>query len=227
MDDRNQTSAWQLLATHEHELAKIAGAVARTSGLDPDDALDLVHSFALERLTAVVDRAPIDPARRGAYIRSSFRNFVRDAIRRQRREEDALACLRAEVGVDLRDEAHERESVVSSAQVEQALAAIPSELATAARAYLGVDGAAASIREIAQRGGLSRHAARRAVIDGLLAAGVALGQSGALTPMQSAAVRAVLSQGVAIEVAAARLHLTTAQVRRALRDARSLVARSL
>jgi DNA-directed RNA polymerase specialized sigma24 family protein len=80
---------------------------------------------------------------------------------------------------------------------------------------------------VAERFGLTRHAARRAVVDGSLSLALRLGDADALSKRERDVCRQILLEGSSIAETARELRLTETQVRSALASARARMVAQL
>jgi DNA-binding CsgD family transcriptional regulator len=212
---------WTLLQEEGPALAKIARAQSKV------DHEDLVHAFFLEKVPKVVELvADLSPANRSAYVRSAFRNFVRSAARDEKRHSSALERLANEFVVTLGAPGHVG-AAIDPTQLRSALSLLPTSCAQASRLFLGLDGPPRSLRQIASALGTSRHTARIAVLDGLLAAAIALEHTGVLSPREVESCRLVLLEGSSVEASAMQLNVSPHQVRSAIESARAVIASAI
>ena len=228
---------WALFLEHGPALGRIGAALAsQDSRLPAEEVTDLLHAFALERLPRIVTLTRgMASDEQGRYIRASFRNFLRTFARSYMRHEKALeqlgTVMRA-TSEGFQQGLEDRGSARLSNQVSDdfgenfttALSGLPKVQARAATMFLGLDDSSRSVREIAKDLGITRYAARLAVLDGLLGVAVLLGHRGILGDRDVEACRLIILEGCSLEEAARALRLTQHQVRSALERARTIVA---
>jgi len=209
---------------------RIVAALARGRQSSLIEANDLLQSFIADRLPALARRLLISPvADESAYLRVSLRYFVLDEFDRQARYERGIETLRSALEFEPGPSSF-AESVPSIADaVWSELSGRNSTAARAARLYLlgGTENETSSIRAIASRLKVSRHGARKALVEGLLGLAVLLGVHGELTAREVDAVRRVILDGRTPATAAEILGITTNDVRRSLARARAVVERSM
>lgn len=184
---------------------------------------DLVHAFLIERGPRLVQlMAEIEPEAKKKYLFTAFKNFVRSALRQEKRHAasveqlayTAIVCENADPAL----------APFTEQALSGAVSALSRDVARAAGLFLGVHGSSSSIRQISELFGISRYTARLYVLDGVLGAAIHLGHFGALTDRQVEACRYVIIEGKTPSIAAGSLGITVTQVQSALSTARQLIA---
>jgi len=218
-------AVWAFFLQHEALLRRAIAAGAA------DSSDDLLHEFAVSHLPRVMTRsATLNPDSQRGYVYSAARNFARTALRRRTRESVALKVLRdlPQPSPPTPDEVHSEASFQEQAAgLEPETLGITDEQSRALRAFFGFDSDPASIREIAASLRLTRYRTTSLIVDGLAAAALRLGHTGALEPEEANACRSVLLDGLSLAAAAKRHDMTTTRVRRLVKHLRSTVANSL
>lgn len=215
--NQSWSDAWKLYkGEHDSLLATMRGM--QGGGLSREDAEDLLHSFVLQRLPRIADLTRrMTEAERGRYLRASLRNYVRTAVRLRHHRDLALQQISAELSLTSSDKAGDAQLRV---EVMPALTRLPPEETEALQLYLGIDGPPRSIREIAEQLGRSRHGAKQLIVNGLVGAAIALGENGALSPVDVEACRNIVLNGASIAETARKLAISRERVRRSLHRAR-------
>jgi DNA-directed RNA polymerase specialized sigma24 family protein len=230
---------WSLFIKYGPALSRIGNTLAsQNRRLPPDEISDLLHAFVLERLPRIAlltqDMAPED---QGRYVRTSFRNFLRNVARTSIRHEKSLEQLATELKSTkiVQDDWDDRKRGTLSDQTAtdfrekftDALCELSAEQAQAVAMFLGTDNDPRSVREIAKELRTTRYAAKRAILDGLLGVALVLGRRGVLDDREVEACQLIILEGHSITDTARALRLTQHQVRFALERARSVVASAL
>jgi RNA polymerase sigma factor (sigma-70 family) len=206
---------WQAIEPYTRFVQLLARRFAAAkSSLDSEDPDDLYQEFVVERLPTLIARlARLPEQDRERYLVVVFRNFVREHQRnagRYRRAIDALAAEPADSG----PWPHEQPSLATDA--------LP--ISPVLREYFGAGG---SLRRVAKAFGLTRHGARKAVVDDTLALALHRGSTDDLSSRERAVCWRVLLEGSTLEDAARSLGLTESQVRASLARARARISRRL
>jgi hypothetical protein len=209
-------NAWKAVAKYDRFLRHLARryrAVLVAEG--SEDADDLLHAFLVDRLPRVADRLDslATEEQREKYLAVAFLNFARDHRRATLRYRRALR----EFGEEAPDK------TPASARAPRPLPSVRVPLDPVLRAFFGGDSSASSIRRVAQELGISRYAARKAIVDGALVLVVQLGRQAVLSTRQVDVCEQVLLHGTSITETAGYLGLTETQVRQALTSARKTV----
>ncbi len=205
--------AWQAIEPYARFVRLLSshyGAIR--SNLGSEDAEDLYQEFVTERLPKLLERLEKLPERdRERYLVVVFRNFVREHLRsatRYRRALDALGALPREP-----EESPEQERELAAPALSPVL-----------REYFGPDG---SLRGVAKAFGLTRHQARRAVVDETLALALHHGSTDDLSNRDRTVCWRILLEGNTVEEAAAAAGITESQARAALARARARINQRL
>lgn len=186
------------------------------STLGSEDAEDLFQEFFSDRLPRIVGRlSNLEPQYREAYLEVSFRNFVKSHLRRAARYKRALDAISREAP----EPAGETVPSVDAATLlgERDVPALVVEFFTRGT----------SIRSLADKFGVSRHQARKMVVDGALLLVLRGTVRGGLSDRQRAVGRALLLEGAKLEEAATALGITENEARRALAAARDWIGKQL
>jgi DNA-directed RNA polymerase specialized sigma24 family protein len=215
------SDAWNFYKSQHESLQAIMRGM-QSSGLSHEDAEDFLHSFVLDRLPRIAAlTANMTESERGRYLRASLRNFVRTAVRVRQHHDVALQQISAELRASSTDSTN---NPSLRFDVMPAVTQLPRDETLALRLYLGIDGPAHSIRETAEQLKKSRHTAKQLIVNGLVAAAIALGESGHLTAVDVEACREVILNGSSAAATAQKLGLTVERVRRSLQRARDWAA---
>jgi len=181
--------------------------------LGADDLEDLFQEFIVDRLPKVVERLELLPeADRERYLVVVFKNFVRTHLRsasRYKRAMDAFALQ------------PQAEPIRQSPLAE---ATLPPELSSIMSSHFSEG---LSLRVVAEKFGITRYAARKALVDGSLALLVQRDHEERLSKREVAVVRHILLLGSSVAETSEELGLTEAQVRSALASARAWVVQKL
>jgi DNA-directed RNA polymerase specialized sigma24 family protein len=181
---------------------------------------DLLHSFFIDKMPQVSEVVSRLPTREKqiAYIRAAYRNYTYDLLKSKARYDRALRQFSAEPAMDA--------PTLAVPPIAPIVANLPRRMRAATRAFLGVAGRPASIREISKDLGISRHAARRAIVDGLLLTASELGESGSLDPDDLRIATRVIRGEKETQIAA-EMETTVQRIRVAVDRTRKLVGRAL
>jgi len=182
--------------------------------LSTEDADDLLHEFCLGRLPRVLEhleRVPVH--QREAYLTVAFRNFVRTHRRRAARYRAVLEAF----AVSDREAPLEPRPAPIEGAGRPALSPLVGEFFSQGT----------SIRDLAKKFGVSRHAVRKAIVDGgLLLALSSAGQT-ELSRTELGVCRLVLLGHTSVAEAAATLGITETEAKRALASARGWISQQL
>ncbi|MDD9942978.1 MAG: hypothetical protein OXU20_18195 [Myxococcales bacterium] len=205
----------------------------RSLGLGDEDAEDLLQSFIVDRMPRIAERTrDFSEADTSRYVRAAFRNFVRNSYRSTARRRGALERFAVEASplaekTALSGHVAEGSDAMSPGAVANAAKVLTPKVRRAVVLFLGIGTRSHSIREISDAMGVTRYRARQLVVDGLIGAAIALGETGRLQPIEVEAWRRLVLEGQRLPDVADALGTSEHRVRVALSEARDLVAASL